>query len=128
MTFTISTNLTQSASSISSGQRSTLSASYNVSPHYETSLIVGKYYEISLTLTCALSSSPVAIAYSLDTYDGEALPSWVALDASNGKLKFTTPTVSSTTTFKFAVNALVAGDSVTAVKPVYLTITCLVAN
>jgi len=96
--------------------------SYSMLAHYKASLYSNKHYEVLLALTCSLDSPPTAISYSMGSYQGKAPPARVSLDGSTGTLVFTTPTVGAATQFKFAVLALVSGDTSYVVKPIYLSV------
>mmetsp|Transcript_22258 Transcript_22258/g.25568 ORF Transcript_22258/g.25568 Transcript_22258/m.25568 type:complete len:209 (-) Transcript_22258:1350-1976(-) len=103
-------------------------ASYNLNAQHISNCVRDKYYEEPLALTCTLPASAATVAYSLVAYEGQSPPSWVTLDAATGKLKFTAPGVTSPTQFKFGVSSQVSTDSVSTVKPVFITVFCVVEH
>ena len=79
------------------------------------------YYEIDLYLTCSVSGS-TTIGYALTSDDNGTVPSWITLDTSDRKLKFTTPELDADTNFTFSVEAVVSGDTNTYVNNYYLEV------
>ena len=86
-----------------------------------TELQSSTYYEIDINLTCSVSGN-TAITYDLIPNDNDAVPSWVTLDISDRKLKFTTPELDADTNFTFSVEAVVSGDTNTYVNNYYLEV------
>ena len=82
-------------------------------------------YSKSISLTCSTSGS-TSITYSLVAYNGQTLPAWVTLDSANQLLSFTTPTVSSTTVYQFAVQATISASNI--ITPVYLSVNAAVVS
>ena len=77
-------------------------------------------YEKSVSLTWSTTGT-TSITYSLVSYSGQTLPSWISLDASNQQIKFATPWVTTNTTYQFAVQAMISGTYTQ--TPVSLTVT-----
>ena len=75
-----------------------------------TGLQSSTYYEIDIYLTCSVSGS-TSITYELTSDDNGTVPSWVTLDTSDRKLKFTTPELNADTNFTFLVEAITDGDT-----------------
>ena len=75
-----------------------------------TELQSSTYYEIDIYLTCSVSGS-TTITYDLISNGNETIPSWVTLDTSDRKLKFTTPELDADTNFTFSVGATVNGET-----------------
>ena len=87
------------------------------------------YYEIDVELSCIISTGTQTLKYSLASYNGSTVPDWVTLDSSNSKLTFTTPNVSTDTTYTFSIDSTIVETSETYQKPVSLTVlSCEVAN
>ena len=83
---------------------------YYVSSVSYTGLTSSTTYSKSISLTWSTDGS-TSIIYSLVSYNGQTLPSWVTLDSSNQLLNFTTPVVSTATTYQFAVQATISGSN-----------------
>ena len=83
-----------------------------------TSLTENLYLEIAVDLTCS-SSGSTSISYSLSDYYGNSLPSWISFDSTNGVLKITIPSYTSTT-YLFSIDSTVSGVSTSIPKLVYL--------
>ncbi|CAI2379370.1 unnamed protein product [Moneuplotes crassus] len=86
--------------------------------------------QVNLTFTwaCSHPSSSTPIVFSLQSLDGETVPSWVYLDAQNEVLTLNkTPNVSQNTLYKFAL--LIDDGSVSEQKKFYITVQqCEIAN
>ena len=82
-------------------------------------LISSTSYSKSISLTWSVAGT-TTIAYSLVSYNGQSLPAWVTLDFTNQQLSFTTPSVSSTTVFQFAIQATINGSKI--LTPIYISV------
>ena len=79
------------------------------------------YYEIDIYLTCSVAGN-TTITYDLTSDDNGTVPSWITLDTSDRKLKFTTPELDADSNFTFSVEATVSGDTNTYVNKYYLEV------
>ena len=98
----------------------TTDVQYYVSSASFTGLSSKTSYTKSVSLTWSTAST-TSISYNLVSYNGQTLPSWVSLDISNQQIKFTTPWVTTSTTYQFAVQATISGTNTQ--TPVSLTVT-----
>ena len=98
----------------------TTDVQYYVSSVSFTELSSKTSYTKSVSLTWSTAGT-TSISYSLISYNGQTLPSWVSLDTSNQQIKFTTPWVTTNTTYQFAVQATISGTNTQ--TPVSLTVT-----
>ena len=62
------------------------------------------------------------ISFSLGSYNGVDVPSWVTIDSSSGVLNIKAPEVTSNTNYYFYVNSLVSGSSNPIKKLIKLTV------
>ena len=91
------------------------------------SLTENNYYELSIVVSCTISGL-TSISYSLGSYNGEIVPSWVAIN-STAYLVFTTPRLTSTTDYSFYVNSYVASAALPIQKLVTLRVNvCSASN
>ena len=67
------------------------------------------YTELNPSLTCS-SSGSTSISYSIASYNGASVPSWISID-STGILKITNPDVNSATDYSFYINSQISGSS-----------------
>ena len=104
-----STSITLDTTSLSNSNTPT-NVQYYVSSVSYTGLASSTTYSKSISLTWSTDGS-TSITYSLVSYNGQTLPSWVTLDSSNQLLNFTTPVVSTATTYQFAVQATISGSN-----------------
>ena len=84
---------------------------YYVNPVTYSGLSSYTSYTKSVSLTWSTAGS-TSITYSLVSYNGQSLPSWVTLDSTNQQLNFKTPWSTSSTTYQFAIEASVSGNSI----------------
>ena len=79
-------------------------------------------------LPCSFSGS-TSITYSLSSYNGALVPSFVSIDSSTGVLSIVAPSVSSSTTYSFYIDSTISGISGTVQKIISLTVKkCTVSN
>ena len=102
------TNISVAYQSSSSGSY-TSDVQYRQTSQSYLDLAGDTYTELSPTLTCS-SSGTTSIAYSIGSYNGASVPSWISIDAS-GTLKITNPSVTSATDYSFYVNSQISGSS-----------------
>ena len=88
----------------------------------------GNTVNVTPDLSCSASGS-TSVSFSIGNFNGASLPSWVAINSSNGTPTMTTPEVSSDSGFSFLINTAVTG--VTGAIPKVITVTvkdCTVSN
>ena len=79
-------------------------------------------------LSCSFSGS-TSITYSLSSYNGALVPSFVSINTSTGVLSIVAPSVSSTTTYGFYIDSTISGISGTVQKIISLTVKkCTASN
>ena len=61
-------------------------------------------------LTCSTTGS-TSISYSLASYNGNVIPSWVTINSSTGQLSITTPSPSTNTDYSFYISSTISGVS-----------------
>ena len=84
--------------------------------------------QVTPNLTCSISGGTV-ISYSLESYSGSQVPSWVAIDKNTGQLRISVPKIDAITTFRFYVNSAVSGTINSVQKLIILTVTlCNIDN
>ena len=77
--------------------------------------------QITIELPC-YDTITTLITYTLSDYNGNSVPSWVILDSPNFMLNVSTPGVSQNTSFEFAINVTISGDSTVYQKPVTINV------
>ena len=80
------------------------------------------YGEISVELSCVLSSGSQTVVYSIASYNGSTPPDWVSVDSVNSKLTFTPPDISVDTNYTFSVDTTIVETSEVYQKPVTLSV------
>ena len=79
-------------------------------------------------LSCSFSGS-TSITYSLSSYNGAIIPSFVSIDSATGVLTIAAPSVSSSTNYSFYITSTISGMSNPVQKVINLTIKkCTVSN
>ena len=79
-------------------------------------------------LSCSFSAS-TSIVYSLNSYNGAFIPSFVSINSATGVLTIAAPSVSSPTTYSFYIDSAVSGVSGPVQKIINLTIKkCTASN
>ena len=79
-------------------------------------------------LSCSYSGS-TSIVFSISSYSGAIIPSWVSINSTQGTLSFTAPSVSSNTDFYFNLDSTIAGVTSPVQKIMKITVMdCLVQN
>ena len=82
----------------------------------------------SPNLSCSLSGSTL-ITYSLSSYNGAIIPSFVSINSTTGILTIAAPSVSSSTTYSFYIDSTISGVSGTFQEIINLTVKkCTVSN
>ena len=75
------------------------------------------------------SSGLTSISFSIWSYNGSALPSWITIDSTSGELKILAPSVYSNTDYYFCINSAVSSVSSLITKLIKLTVSnCSVQN
>ena len=72
-------------------------------------------------LSCSISGS-TSITYSLSSYNGAIIPSFVSIDPTTGVLTIAAPSVSSSTAYSFYITSTISGMSSSVQKIINLTI------
>ena len=83
---------------------------YQLSTQSYLTLVEKSYYEFSSDLTWS-SSGTTSITYSVGSYNGTTIPSWIVFNTTTGILKITAPSVNSSSSHSFYINSLVSGSS-----------------
>ena len=79
-------------------------------------------------LSCSFSGS-TSIVFSLNSYSGGIVPSFVSIDSATGVLTIVAPSVSSSTDFSFYITSTISGMSGPVQKIINLTVNkCTVGN
>ena len=79
-------------------------------------------------LSCSLSGA-TSIVYSLSSYNGAIVPSFVSIDSTTGVLTIAAPSVSSSTTYSFYIISTISGVSSPVQKVINLTVNkCTAGN
>ena len=79
-------------------------------------------------LSCSFSGS-TSITYSLSSYNGAIIPSFVSIDSATGVLTIAAPSVSSSTTYSFYITSTISGISSQVQKIINLTVKkCTTSN
>ena len=79
-------------------------------------------------LSCSFSGS-TSIVFSLSSYNGAIVPSFVSIDSATGVLTIVAPSVSSSTTYSFNILSTITGVSSPVQKIINLTVNkCTVGN
>ena len=79
-------------------------------------------------LSCSFSGS-TSIDFSLSSYNGGNIPSFVSVNSATGVLTIAAPSVSSSTTYSFYIDSTVSGISEPVQKIINLTVKkCTVSN
>ena len=78
-------------------------------------------------LPCSISGS-TSISYSLASYNGASIPSWISIDSISGILTISAPDVTTDSSNYFYVNTLVSSGSSTLTKLIKLTVLNCVAQ
>ena len=78
-------------------------------------------------LSCSFSGS-TSIVYSLSSYSGAIIPSFVSIDSATGVLTIAAPSVSSSTTYSFYIDSTVSGVLSPVHKIINLTVNKNTAN
>ena len=99
---------------------STSDVYYQVS---DQSYSVVESYSTAVTPDLSWSSSgSTSISFSLGSYNGANVPSWVSINSSSGTLSISSTIVSSDTSYSFYINAAIGGVSSAAQKVVTVTV------
>ena len=77
--------------------------------------------QLNIRLPC-YETTFTTFTYTLADYGSNLLPSWVTLDSANYKLNLTTPDVSTTTAYRFAVNVTFENDINIYQKPITINV------
>ena len=107
--------------------------SYNSDVSYYTTsqtYIYGKnaYVQVIPDLTCSITGG-TSIAYSLASYNGNAIPAWVTINSSTGQLSITTPSPSTNTDYSFYISSTISGVSSAVNKLMTISISgCTTSN
>ena len=79
-------------------------------------------------LTCSTTGS-TSITYSLASYNGNTIPSWVTINSSTGQLSITTPSPSTNTDYSFYISSTISGVSSVVNKLMTISISgCTTSN
>ena len=79
-------------------------------------------------LTCSTTGS-TSISYSLASYNGNTIPSWVTINSSTGQLSITTPSPSTNTDYSFYISSTISGVSSAVNKIMTISISgCTTSN
>ena len=79
-------------------------------------------------LSCSFSGS-TSITYSLSSYNGAIIPSFVSIDSATGVLTIAAPNVSSSSNYSFYITSTISGMSSPVQKVINLTVKkCTVSN
>ena len=79
-------------------------------------------------LSCFFSGS-TSIVYSLSSYNGAIIPSFVSINSATGVLTIAAPSVSSSTTYSFYITSTIPAMSISVQKIINLTINkCTASN
>ena len=79
-------------------------------------------------LSCSYSGS-TSIVFSLSSYNGAIVPSFVSINSATGVLTIVAPSVSSSTTYSFYITSTISGVSSPVQKIINLTVNkCTVGN
>ena len=78
-------------------------------------------------LSCSFSGL-TSITYSLNSYNGAIIPSFVSIDSATGVVTIAAPSVSSSTTYSFYITSTISGMSGPVQKIINLTINKCTAN
>ena len=79
-------------------------------------------------LSCSFSGLN-SITYSLSSYNGDIIPSFVSIDPATGVLTIVAPSVSSSSTYSFYIDSTVLGMSGPVQKIINLTVNkCTASN
>ena len=79
-------------------------------------------------LSCSFSGS-TSITYSMSSYNGAIIPSFVSIDPTTGVLTIAAPSVSSSTIYSFYITSIISGVSGSVQKIINLTVKkCTVSN
>ena len=109
---------------------STMTVTYSqvsyIEVYYQTSdqslsLIENNNLIVTPDLTCS-PSGVTSIAYSLASYNGATVPSWISINSSSGQLTVTAPYVDSDTEYDFYINSSITGVSTVYQKIIKLTV------
>ena len=76
--------------------------------------------ELNPDLPCFSSSH--TIAYSIGSYSGGSIPSFVTVNSSSGVMKVSSPNITDTTTYSFSINSNITGISNLVQKPISLIV------
>ena len=68
------------------------------------------YFNISLSLPCSISGFTI-IRYSLYSYNGATLATWISIDPTTGRISGTTPFVSADSNFDLFVNSQIGSST-----------------
>ena len=101
-------------------------ASYTSDVSYQTSsqtYTFSKNGNILITpdISCSFSGS-TSITYSLASYSGNAIPSWVTISSSTGQLTITTPNPAVNTDYPFYISSTISGVTGAVNKLITITI------
>ena len=84
---------------------------YQTAPQSFLALSENNYIELTPNLPWSQSSSP-AISFSLSSYNGGSVPSWVNIDSSSGLLKITTPSINlNSQIYEFSIASTISGET-----------------
>ena len=84
-------------------------------------LVENNVYNETLDLPCS-SSGSTSIIYSLSSYNGQVVPSWVSIDATTGNLTISSVDVSIDSTFSFYINSAISSPANTIKKKISLSV------
>ena len=98
----------------------------NITPETYSNLLVNSVIVKTPSLTCSTTST---ITFTLASYNGGQIPSWVSCNSVSGVLTMNTPNASSSTNYMFYINADVPGTLSPIQKLITIGITqCLVSH
>ena len=85
------------------------------------SVVQNSNLQIIPSLTCSISGT-TDISYSLESYSGSQVPSWITIDKKTGQLNISAPEIDAITTFRFYINSAVTGTINSVQKLIILTV------
>ena len=87
----------------------TSGVNFQTVPQSYLSLVENNYYELAPNLSCTTSGSNT-ITFSISSYNGSSVPSWVSIDSSTGLVKVSTPSIiNNLETSTFYISSTISG-------------------
>ena len=86
------------------------------------SFSISENNEVVLNPDLPCSSSSYPIAYSIGSYSGGSISSFVTVNSSSGVMKVSSPNITDTTTYLFSINSNITGISNFVQKPISLIV------